>query len=101
MSANAGVMIHPLTLKCAPHLDKESSREEIKLAERMASIHKDFEARQLEVDEDEQLEVVGEEKNLDPKDELIDVEMQARIGHMRTFSGGMISLPRRSARPSF
>ncbi|VDP21382.1 unnamed protein product [Heligmosomoides polygyrus] len=37
--------------------DKESSREEIKLAERMASILKDFEARQLEVDEDEQLEI--------------------------------------------
>ncbi|VDP16061.1 unnamed protein product [Heligmosomoides polygyrus] len=42
-------------------LDKEPSREEIKLAKRMASILKDFEARQLEVDEDEQLEVVEEQ----------------------------------------
>ncbi|VDO94306.1 unnamed protein product [Heligmosomoides polygyrus] len=49
------------TLKCGPPLDKESSREEIKLTERMASILKDFEARQLEVVEDEQLEVVEED----------------------------------------
>ncbi|VDO85528.1 unnamed protein product [Heligmosomoides polygyrus] len=49
MSADGRVVIHLLTLKCGPSLDKESSREEIKLAERMASILKDFEARQLEV----------------------------------------------------
>ncbi|VDO69982.1 unnamed protein product [Heligmosomoides polygyrus] len=42
-------------------LDKEPSRKEIKLAERMARILKDFEARQLEVDEGEQLEVVEEQ----------------------------------------
>ncbi|VDO96780.1 unnamed protein product [Heligmosomoides polygyrus] len=62
MSADGRVLIHLLTLKCGPPLDKESSREEIKPAERMASILKDFEARQREVDEDEQLEVVEEEE---------------------------------------
>ncbi|VDO79935.1 unnamed protein product [Heligmosomoides polygyrus] len=68
-----------------------TSREEIKLAERMASILKDFEARQLEVDEDEQLEVVEEEeKDWDPRDELMDVERQASSGHMITFSGGTL-----------
>ncbi|VDO94420.1 unnamed protein product [Heligmosomoides polygyrus] len=88
MSADAGVVIHLLTLKCGPPLGKESSREEIKLAERMASILKDFEARQLKVDEDEQLEVVEEEEDWDPQDELMDVERQASSGHMITFSGG-------------
>ncbi|VDO91034.1 unnamed protein product [Heligmosomoides polygyrus] len=78
-------MIHLLTLKC------KSSREEIKLAERMASILKDFEARQLEVDEDEQLEVVEEEEeDWDPQYELMDVERQASSGHMRTFSDGTL-----------
>ncbi|VDP49725.1 unnamed protein product, partial [Heligmosomoides polygyrus] len=44
----------------------------------MASILKDFEARQLEVDEDEQLEVVEEEEeDWDPQNELMDVERQA------------------------
>ncbi|VDO83443.1 unnamed protein product [Heligmosomoides polygyrus] len=52
MSADARVVIHLLTLKCGPPLDKEPSREEIMLAERMASILKDFEVRQLEVHED-------------------------------------------------
>ncbi|VDP09587.1 unnamed protein product [Heligmosomoides polygyrus] len=47
------------------------------MAERMTSILKDFEARQLEVDEDEQLEVVEEEQDWDPQDEL-------------TFSGGTL-----------
>ncbi|VDP08991.1 unnamed protein product [Heligmosomoides polygyrus] len=42
----------PATPKCGPPLDKESSKEEIKLAERIASILKDFEARQLEADEE-------------------------------------------------
>ncbi|VDP46741.1 unnamed protein product [Heligmosomoides polygyrus] len=37
------------SLKCDPPFDKEPSREEIKLAERIASILKDFEASQLEV----------------------------------------------------
>ncbi|VDO73649.1 unnamed protein product [Heligmosomoides polygyrus] len=87
MSADAGVVIHLLTLKCGPPLDKESSREEIKLAERMASILKDFEARQLGVDEDEHLEV-GEEKeeDWDPQDELMNVLRQASSGHMITYS---------------
>ncbi|VDO20700.1 unnamed protein product [Heligmosomoides polygyrus] len=62
MSPDGRVVIHLLRLKYGPPLDKESSREEIKLDERMASILKDFEARQLEVDEDEQLEVVEEEE---------------------------------------
>ncbi|VDP60418.1 unnamed protein product [Heligmosomoides polygyrus] len=64
MSADGRVVIHLLTLKCGPPLDKESSREEIKLVERMASILKDFEARQHEVDEDEQLEVVEEGRKI-------------------------------------
>ncbi|VDO98833.1 unnamed protein product [Heligmosomoides polygyrus] len=38
--------------------DKEPSREEIKLAEWMASILKELETPQLEVDGDEELEVV-------------------------------------------
>ncbi|VDP02024.1 unnamed protein product [Heligmosomoides polygyrus] len=100
MFADGRVVIHLLTLKCCPPLDKESLREEIKLAERMASILKGFEARQLGVDEDEQLEVV-EEGDWDKQDELIDVERQAGSGHMIAFSGGMISLPRRCARPYF
>ncbi|VDO18266.1 unnamed protein product [Heligmosomoides polygyrus] len=45
MSADARVVIHLLTLKSGPPLDKKSSREEIKLAERMASILKDFEGQ--------------------------------------------------------
>ncbi|VDP14234.1 unnamed protein product [Heligmosomoides polygyrus] len=91
MSADGRVVIHLLTLKCGPPLDKESSWEEIKMAERMASILKDFEARQLEVDEGEQLEVVEEEEeDWDPQDELMDVERQASSGHMITFSGGTL-----------
>ncbi|VDO77468.1 unnamed protein product [Heligmosomoides polygyrus] len=91
MSADGRVVIHLLTLKCGPPLDKESSREDIKLAERMASILKDFEARQLDVDEDEQLEVVEEEEeDWDPQDELMDGERQASSGHMITFSGGTL-----------
>ncbi|VDP51649.1 unnamed protein product [Heligmosomoides polygyrus] len=91
MSGDARVMIHLLTLKCGPPLDKESSSEEIKLVERMASILKDFEARQLEVNEDERLEVVEEDKeDWDPQDELTDVKRQASSGHMITFSGGTL-----------
>ncbi|VDP50149.1 unnamed protein product [Heligmosomoides polygyrus] len=91
MSADGRVVIHLLTLKCGPPLDKESSREEIKHAERMASILKDFEACQLEVDKDEQLEVVEEEEeDWDPQDELMDVERQASSGHMITFSDGTL-----------
>ncbi|VDP13438.1 unnamed protein product [Heligmosomoides polygyrus] len=62
MSADGRMVMHLLTLRCGPPLDKESSREEIKLAERTASVLKKFEARQLEVDEDEQLGVVEEEE---------------------------------------
>ncbi|VDP42059.1 unnamed protein product [Heligmosomoides polygyrus] len=61
MFADARVVIHLLTLKSGPSLDKEPLKEEIKLAGWMASILKDFEARHLEVDEDEHLEVVEEE----------------------------------------
>ncbi|VDP54963.1 unnamed protein product [Heligmosomoides polygyrus] len=49
MSADTRAVIHLFTLMCGPPLDKEPSREEIKLAEWMVSILKDFEARQLEV----------------------------------------------------
>ncbi|VDO76327.1 unnamed protein product [Heligmosomoides polygyrus] len=95
LSADARVVIHLLTLKCFPPLDKEPSREEIK---RMASILKDFEARlkdfearQLEVDEDEQLEVVEEEEEYwNPQDELMMVESHASSGHMITFAGGTL-----------
>ncbi|VDP06060.1 unnamed protein product [Heligmosomoides polygyrus] len=81
MFADDRVVIHLLTLKCGPPLYKESSREEIKLAERMASILKDFEVRQLEVEEDEQLEVMEkEEEDWDPQDELMDVKRQASSG---------------------
>ncbi|VDO19306.1 unnamed protein product [Heligmosomoides polygyrus] len=81
MSADGRVVIHLLTLKCGAPLYKESSRKEIKLAERMPSILKDFEARQREVDEDEQLEVVEEEEeDWDPQDELMDVERPASSG---------------------
>ncbi|VDO20677.1 unnamed protein product [Heligmosomoides polygyrus] len=41
MFADAQVVILLLTLKCGPLLDKEPSREEIKLAEGMASILKE------------------------------------------------------------
>ncbi|VDP11436.1 unnamed protein product [Heligmosomoides polygyrus] len=52
----------------------------------MASILKDFEACQLEVDEDEQLEVVEEqEEDWYPQHELMDVERQASSGHMTGF----------------
>ncbi|VDO71368.1 unnamed protein product [Heligmosomoides polygyrus] len=91
MSADARLVIHLLTLKCGPPLDKEPSREEIKLAERMASILKNFEARQLEVDEDEELEVVEkQEEGWDPQEELIAVERLASSGHMTTLSGGTL-----------
>ncbi|VDO87893.1 unnamed protein product [Heligmosomoides polygyrus] len=91
MSAEARVVIHLLTLKCGPPLDKERSREENKLAERMASMLKELEACQLEVDEDEQLEVVEEEEeDWDPQDEMMDVERQASSGHMIMFSGGTL-----------
>ncbi|VDO79674.1 unnamed protein product [Heligmosomoides polygyrus] len=53
--------------------------------------HTLFEARQLEVDKDEQLEVVGqEEEDWDPQDELMNVERQASSGHMITFSCGIL-----------
>ncbi|VDO35355.1 unnamed protein product [Heligmosomoides polygyrus] len=85
MSGDARVVIHLLTLKCGQPLDKEPSREEIKLAERTASILKDFETGQLEVDENEQLEMVEEqEEDWDPKDELIDVGVKSF--HPKTLS---------------
>ncbi|VDP08990.1 unnamed protein product [Heligmosomoides polygyrus] len=57
----------------------------------MASILKDFEARQLEADEDEQLEVVEEEEeDWDLQHELMDVERQASSWHMTSFSGGTL-----------
>ncbi|VDO62260.1 unnamed protein product [Heligmosomoides polygyrus] len=81
MAADARVVINLIPLKCGPPLDKEPSREEIKLAERMASVLKDFEARQLEVVEDDQVEVVEEqEEDWDPQSELVYVERQASSG---------------------
>ncbi|VDO32187.1 unnamed protein product [Heligmosomoides polygyrus] len=68
MSAYLRVVIHLFTLRCGP---QGAFREEIKLAERIASILRDFEARQIEADEDEQLEMVEREEDWDPKDELI------------------------------
>ncbi|VDP39869.1 unnamed protein product [Heligmosomoides polygyrus] len=72
-------------------MSADAEWKEIKLAELMGNILKDFEARQLEVDEDEQLEVV-EEDDWNPQDELMDLERQASSGHTTTFSGGTISL---------
>ncbi|VDP09578.1 unnamed protein product [Heligmosomoides polygyrus] len=47
----------------------------------MASTLKGFEARQLEIDEGEQLELVDEQgENCGPQDELMDVERQASSG---------------------
>ncbi|VDO18739.1 unnamed protein product [Heligmosomoides polygyrus] len=51
MSANPRVVIHLLTLKCGSPLDAVPSKDEMKLAERIASILQDFELRQLEIDE--------------------------------------------------
>ncbi|VDP10068.1 unnamed protein product [Heligmosomoides polygyrus] len=61
MLANPRVVIHLLTLKCGSPLDAVPSRDEMKLAKRIASILQDFELRQLEIDEVEKLEVVEEE----------------------------------------
>ncbi|VDO89780.1 unnamed protein product [Heligmosomoides polygyrus] len=61
MSANPRAVIHLLTLKCGSPLDAVPSREEMKLAERIASILQDFELRQLEIAEVEKLEVAEEE----------------------------------------
>ncbi|VDO92315.1 unnamed protein product [Heligmosomoides polygyrus] len=61
MSANPRVVIQLLTLKCGSPLDAAISKDEMKLAERIASILQDFELRQLEIDEVEKLEVVEEE----------------------------------------
>lgn len=54
-------MVHLLTLRCDPPLDKEPSIEETKLAHRIATILKDFEAYQLEVEEEEERRVMEEE----------------------------------------
>ncbi|VDP41530.1 unnamed protein product [Heligmosomoides polygyrus] len=61
MSANPGVVIHLLTLKCGSPMDAVPSRDEMKLAERMGSALQDFILRQLEIDEVEKLEIVEEE----------------------------------------
>ncbi|VDO90205.1 unnamed protein product [Heligmosomoides polygyrus] len=53
--------MHLLTLKCGSPLDDVLSRDEMKLAERIASILQDFELRQLKIDEVKKLEVVEEE----------------------------------------
>ncbi|VDP38752.1 unnamed protein product [Heligmosomoides polygyrus] len=58
MSANPRVVIHLLALKCGSPLDAAPSRDEMKLAEWIASILQDFELRQLEIDEVEKLEKI-------------------------------------------
>ncbi|VDP22967.1 unnamed protein product [Heligmosomoides polygyrus] len=74
MSANPRVVIHLLTLKSGTPLDAVPSREETKLAERIASILQDFELRQLEIDEVEKLEVVEEEdQKLQPEEDCAGV----------------------------
>ncbi|VDO90341.1 unnamed protein product [Heligmosomoides polygyrus] len=54
------MVLHLLILKCGSPLNAVSSRDEMKLAERTASILQDFELRQVEIDEVEKLEVVEE-----------------------------------------
>ncbi|VDP29027.1 unnamed protein product [Heligmosomoides polygyrus] len=88
-------------LKCDPPahvevwstLDKDPSREGIKLADRMASILEDFEARQREVDKNKQLEVVEEEEeDWDLQDELIDMEKIASSRHTIAWTATPASL---------
>ncbi|VDO81973.1 unnamed protein product [Heligmosomoides polygyrus] len=81
--ADARVVTPSAHAQVWPPLEKEGSREGTKL--------EDSKARQLEVDEDEQLEVVEErEEDWGTHDELIDVERQASSEDFVTFSGGTL-----------
>ncbi|VDP30151.1 unnamed protein product [Heligmosomoides polygyrus] len=70
-------------------LDAVPSREEIKLAKRIAGILQDFELRQLEIDELEKLEVVEEEdQEFRPEEECAGVATTLTSEGTITFSGG-------------
>ncbi|VDP23196.1 unnamed protein product [Heligmosomoides polygyrus] len=91
MSANPRVVIHLLTLKCGSILDAVPSRDEMKLAERIASILQNFELRQLGVDEVEKLEVVEEEdQEFQPEEDCAGVTTPLTSEGTITFSGGQI-----------
>ncbi|VDP09313.1 unnamed protein product [Heligmosomoides polygyrus] len=86
MSANPGVVIHLMILKCGSLLDAVLSGDEMKLAERIASILQDFELRQLEIDEVEKLEVVEEEdQEFQPEEDCAEVTMPATSEGTITF----------------
>ncbi|VDO19555.1 unnamed protein product [Heligmosomoides polygyrus] len=89
MSANPRVVIHLLTLKCGPPLDAVPSRDEMKLAERIASVQQDFELRQLEIDEVEKLGVVQEEGHeFQPEEDCAGVTTALTSEGTITFPGG-------------
>ncbi|VDP45806.1 unnamed protein product [Heligmosomoides polygyrus] len=92
MSANPRVVSHLLTPKCGSSLDAVPSRDEMKLAERMAIILQDFELRQLEIDKVEKLEVVEEEdQEFQPKEDCAAGVTTPLISEgTTTFSGGQI-----------
>ncbi|VDO63137.1 unnamed protein product [Heligmosomoides polygyrus] len=92
-SANPRVAIHLLTLKCGPPLNAVPSKDETKLAERIVSILQDFELRQLEIDEVEKLEVVGEEdQEFQPEKDCAGVPITTPLTSEGTitFLGGQI-----------
>ncbi|VDO98861.1 unnamed protein product [Heligmosomoides polygyrus] len=81
------------TLKCGSPLDAVPSRDEMKLAERIASILLDFELRQLEIDEVEKLKVVEEgDQEFQPEDDCAGVTTPLTSEGTITFSGGRIVL---------
>ncbi|VDP36036.1 unnamed protein product [Heligmosomoides polygyrus] len=91
MSANPRVVIHLLTLKCESPLDAVPSRDEMKLAERIASILQDFELQQLEINEMEKLEVVEDEnQEFQPEEDCAGVTRPLTTEGTITFSGGQI-----------
>ncbi|VDP30305.1 unnamed protein product [Heligmosomoides polygyrus] len=91
MSAHPRVVIHLQTLKCGSPLDAVPSRDEMKLAERIASILQDFELRQLEIDEVEKLEVVEEEdQGLQPEEDCAGVTTPLTSEGTIWFSRGQI-----------
>ncbi|VDP08592.1 unnamed protein product [Heligmosomoides polygyrus] len=91
MSANPRVVIHLQTLKCKSPLDAVPSRDEMKLAKRIASILRDFELRQLEIDEVEKLEIVEEvDQEFQPEEACAEVTTPLTSEGTFTFSGGQI-----------
>ncbi|VDO19933.1 unnamed protein product [Heligmosomoides polygyrus] len=68
-----------------------SSRDEMKLAEGIASILRDFELRQLEINEVEKLEVVeGEDQEFQPEEDCARVTTPLTSEGTITSSGGQI-----------